>query len=395
MNNLTFKNGHYRVGDEIFESKILAVHRANELKKDWEWYFHDAEMKAVDWTVEPETHLDDFYKIRASQIREKYDYLIVFCSGGADSTNTVYSFLKNGLHVDEVVAGAPVSGLKNWNWSNRSTDAANTISETKFAQLPLMQEISTHYPKTKVTLHDYFIDMLDYKTDEWLLKSGDYIHPTFAARYNLERSEYSYIKKLADSGKKIGLVYGIDKPLLATKNDMLYTYFRDSLVCNGFQSIDHPNVSVELFYYSPDLVPMLIKQAHIAARWVVRPENKWIRDYAVISASSLNNQEMTRKLLGIYERSIVPLIYPAINKIDFQCHKPTSTFMGEHDAWFSYLHTNTRLNQLMFSDYNNFTKDIDSRFFRINPTNKILGFRLAYKYHQIGPVSNFTQQQVT
>lgn len=389
MLNLKFKNGHYKVGNEIFEGKVAAVHRANQLKTHWEWYFHDDIMKTYDWTQEPVGSLNDFYFARARQIRENYDYVLVFCSGGADSTNALYSFLKNGLHVDEVVASAPLSGLKNWDWDNTTCSAENTISETKFAQLPLMQEVHNDYPKTKITIHDYFIDMLDYKTDDWLLKSGDYIHPTFAGRYNLERPQYSYIRQIADSGKKVALVYGIDKPFLAYKDGMFYTYFRDALVCNGFRSIEHPGIDAELFYYSPDLVPMLIKQAHVTARWICEPGHEDYRLNAVLSPETVHRQEATRKYLGIYERDLVPTIYPILGKKAFQCHKPSSSFMGAHDAWFPYLHRDSRARQLMTSDYKLFIRGIDTKYFRKDYSGNILGFHLANKFHRIGKEENF------
>ncbi len=387
-----FKNGYYKVGNEIFENKVPAVYRASQLNTNWEWYFHDVEMKAYDWTIEPTQNLNELYKNRAQQIREKYDYVLLFCSGGADSTNMLYSFLKNDIHVDEVVAGAPMSGLSNWDWDNTDKSAENTISETKFAQIPLMQEIATHYPKTKTTLHDYFIDMVSYKTDEWLYKSGDYIHPTFAARYNLERREYNYIRELADSGKKIGIVYGIDKPYLAMKDGVFYSYIRDSLVCNGFQSISHPNVEVELFYYSPDLIPMLVKQAHTVARWICKPENKIYKENAVVSQESMSRHEMTRAFIGVYERTIVPLIYPILEKNAFQCHKPRSTFMGEHDAWFTYLHNDSKLRELMVSDYRNYVKGIQKKYFRIDLSGNRLGFKFGYKFFKIGHESNFASE---
>jgi hypothetical protein len=384
-----FKNGCYKVGNELFENKVSAVYRANQLNTNWEWYFHDESMKLHDWTIEPSESLDQLYKTRAKQIREKYDYVIVFCSGGADSTNVLYSFLKNGLHVDEVIAGAPLSGLSNWDWNNQDVSAENTISETKFAQLPLLQEVETYYPKTKVTLHDYFIDMTEYKTDEWLFKSGDYIHPTFAARYNLERKEYDYIRKIAESGKKVALVYGIDKPYLAMKNGVFYSYIRDSLVCNGFQSILHPNVEVELFYYSPELVPMLIKQAHLTARWICKPENEFFKTNTVLTSESFKRSEMTRKFIGVYERKIVPLIYPILGENKFQCHKPKSTFMGEHDAWFSNLHSDTKIRDLIVSDYQNYLKGISPVYLRKDLSGNFLGFTLAYKYYKIGNEADF------
>ena len=106
--------GYYKVGTEIFLEKVPAMLRAQQLKVNMEWIFNDTVFRAINWTIEPTTTLDEFYKIRAKQIREEFDYILMFCSGGADSTNMFHAFVNNGLHIDEVVGSAPISGLRDW-----------------------------------------------------------------------------------------------------------------------------------------------------------------------------------------------------------------------------------------------------------------------------------------
>lgn len=381
-----YATGYYVVGNEIFGKKVLAVQRASATKQNISWVWHDKKMSSFDWTVEPPMSLDILYKLRAQEIREKYDYVLIFCSGGADSTNVLYSFLKNGIHVDEVVAGAPLSGLSNWKADNTNYSASNTITETMQTQLPLMEYVQKNFPKTKVTIHDYFKDMLNYKEDSWLINSGDYIHPTFAARYNLERDEYAYLRKLADSGKKIALVYGIDKPMLGTGEKNMYIVFSDQLVCNGFKSIEHPNVSVELFYWSPDAIPLLTKQAHIAATWICKPENeKWLK-HAVMSRNPYPTSIKWNR--NVYERKIIPLIYPTLNYSGWQCQKPLKVFMGEHDAWFPMLHSDLKVRHLMISDYKNLLTSLDPAVFIVN-NNQVLGFTKNYKFYNLGLIEKF------
>ena len=89
--------GRYVVDGKIFYDKIAALVYADSVKKEVQWdYFNDVFFSA-DWTTEPEISLDELYRIRAQQLRDKYDYIVIFCSGGADSTNVLYSFLKNGI----------------------------------------------------------------------------------------------------------------------------------------------------------------------------------------------------------------------------------------------------------------------------------------------------------
>lgn len=385
--------GFYTVGTQTFINKTSAIYEANKTKADIDWYFHDDVLNALDWTSEPDTSLNEFYRQRAQQLRNKYDYLVLFFSGGADSTNMVYSFLKNGIHIDEIVAGAPVSGLKNWQ-DTVATDAGNTISETRLAQLPGLKKIAEEYPNVKVTVHDYFEDMLEYKTDEWLWKSGSYIHPTFAARYSLERDEYRHLRVLADAGNSIGLIYGLDKPCIAEHNDVMYIVIKDLVVCNGFQSLDHPMASVELFYYNADVPQLMIKQGHVTARYIMRPENVYLYNNIFyntknpIDPAKLKSDPSWHH--GRYERGIVPAIYPMLEKQVFQANKPQTAFFAQHDEWFHKLHKDTTTWQMLTSDFKMFIGGIDSKYFIMDEATKLpRAFQGHVKYFKIGHINKF------
>lgn len=393
--NLNFNNGYYKVGDQIFLEKIEAIYAASQSKKQLTWHFHERVFKTIDWKTEPQETLNDLYKNRAQQLRNKYDYIVLFYSGGADSTNMVYSFLKNGIHVDEIVAGAPLSGLRDWQDQN-STTAENTISETRLVQIPGLKKISEEYPTVKITIHDYFQDMLEYQTDEWLWRSGGYIHPTFAARYRLERDEYNHLKKILDSGKTIGFIYGLDKPLITEHNEEYYIMFRDTLVNNAFQALVHPLSNPELFYYNAEVPSLLIKQAHVTARYISVPQNKFVYDHMLYNTKNKHLGNAWRFDVdpnyhtGIYERAIVPAIYPMLDNMVFQANKPRNAFFAEHDHWFEKLHRGTRTWELMKSDFELFINGVDTSLLNIDQkTTKAVGFKEFRSWYNIGPVSKF------
>lgn len=375
--------GYYKVNDELISDKAEAIYKANKNKSEVQWYFNDDEFKKVNWFVEPDISLNELYRIRAQQIRDSYDYVLIFASGGADSTNVVYSFLKNNIRVDEIVAGAPLSGLKNWKTDSTTTDVKNTISETFLTQIPFVKKIKDQYPKVKVTVHDYFEDMINYKSDEWLFNSSCYIHPTFAARYNLER--YDHIKKIADSGKRIALVYGLDKPQLAKKNNSFYSVIFDHHVSNAFRSIKHDFVDPVLFYYSPKLPELLIKQAHLAYKFLHLKENQHLLKYLPYNEdyADLYDTGIFEKAFygGTYERGIVPAIYPMLAENLFQCDKPNKNFMAQHDDWIPRLHSDSKLMQMLNSDFESYINSIDSKYLNFAKYNgKVRGFKSHYKF---------------
>ena len=378
---------YYSVGDRIFHHKIDAVMQSAKDSLPVEWHFHKEIFKSIDWTQEPETSLDDFYRIRAQQIRDSYDYVVILCSGGADSTNVINTFLNNKIMPDEVIASAPMEGLRDYKFNSTDTSHTNTISETIYAQIPLMQEIASKYPSLKITLHDYFQDMLSYKPEEWLYTCEDWIHPSSAARYNFEK--HKHLKDLAESGKRIAFVYGIDKPVIVKwKDNHLYSFLTDLTVNVPRPAFNqqYPNVDNVLFYWTPDLPLMMVKQAHVVAHWMFKNENARPLSYMYDHNRMVNETfEEQRARHSKYERSIVPAIYPSTCRKVFQAEKPESLFLGEHDNWFYKHHSSVKALDMMVSDVRNFFKKIDSQ--HINRGNN--GFKFLINQYRIGPIEKF------
>jgi hypothetical protein len=79
------KLGVYRVGDLKFYSKLQAIEMSTKTGIHLHWDFNEAVFDSYDWTVEPKDSLVELYRQRAQQLRNKYDYIILAYSGGADS----------------------------------------------------------------------------------------------------------------------------------------------------------------------------------------------------------------------------------------------------------------------------------------------------------------------
>jgi hypothetical protein len=97
---------------------------------------------------------------------------------------------------------------------------------------------------------------------------------------------------------------------------------------------------------------------------------------------------------GVYERGIVPAIYPAINKISFQAGKPDRMFLGRHDDWFYQLHGGIKIWEMMQSDLGNLIRSLDSKFLLNDQYRGLLGFKYWRKYYRLGPVTNFSPSPV-
>jgi hypothetical protein len=323
------KLGYYKVGENVFYSKPVAYIEATRQQVEPSWHFNTVEFARQRWDQEPETNLKDLYRLRAQQLRDKYDWIRIEASGGGDSTTAIFSFLLNNIHLDEIVFRYPKQGEKDVVGDVYNYDPSNTLSEWEFAAQPLLNWVKINYPKTTVTFHDYSKEIVDgsYMQDEsWIFTTRDWFQPGHGAKHtNFGTKEH---RSLADSGKQIGVIYGIDKPRVVLINNQWYTYFTD-LFANHANPVveDYNNITTELFYWTPDLPEIVIKQSHMIKTWFDLAHNQNLKDLVVFPTNNPN-------LRTAYESIAKSIIYPDYDQQTWQTAKPTSSFYNEMDHWF-------------------------------------------------------------
>ena len=323
------KLGYYKVGNEVFYSKPQAYTYAFEKKMTVTWHFNAPAFARHDWTTEPESDIRELYRLRAQQLRDKYDYIRLECSGGSDSTTVLYSFILNNIPLDEIVFRYPKSGEKNVSGDPHDYNATNTLSEWEFAAKPLFNWVKTNYPNVKITVHDYAKNITDgeFLDDEsWVFTTRDWFQPGHPAKFaNFGSTEH---KNQAESGKKICVLHGVDKPKIALIKEQWYCYFVDVLA-NSPSPIrgDYDNITQELFYWTPDLPELLIKQCHLIKNWFDMPGHETFKH--LVKYPIYNPNRRTE-----YEGIAKSIIYPDYDKLTWQTVKPTNSFYNEMDHWF-------------------------------------------------------------
>ena len=352
------KLGYYKAGDKIFYSKPEAHIYATETNQKVSWQFNDVAFGKFDWTVEPESSLPEIYKRRAQQLRDTYDWIRVEASGGADSTTAIYSFLLNGIHLDEVVFRYPKQADKGVTDDPFNTKPENTLSEFQFAAKPLLEWVKTHAPNTTVTIQDYSENLLteNYMKDEsWVFTTRDWFQPGHGIKHNnFGTTDH---KELADSGKKICALYGVDKPKIAIIDNSWYLYFLDTYANHSNPVVgDYTNITSELFYWTPDMPELCAKQAHVIRRWFDMPQNQHLK-HIVHHANNNADQRTT------YENLIKALIYPDYDPATWQTAKPTSSFYNEMDHWFHVNLAGTQLYSAWESGLQFLVDKIDKKYF--------------------------------
>ena len=350
------KLGFYQVGQSRHYNKIVAMEEATRLNEFPRWIFNDEVFAGADWLHEPETDLRSLYRIRAQQIREKYDYIRLELSGGGDSTTVAYSFINNGIYLDEVVFRYPKTGERHLADDPFNTKPENTLSEYRFAAKPILDWVARHSPGTKITLHDYSEDMLEKKHDESVIyRSREHLMPNQPFKHAVAALDSH--RRTLDQGQRVCVLWGIDKPKICIQDQRWYVYFMD-VQANGVTPYidDWTNITNEYFFWTPDLPELLVKQAHIIRRWFDMPCNQHLQHFV-----RWPNYSFAQRTA--YEQLIKPLIYPDYDATTFQTSKPTNSFYNEMDHWFYVNFRDTHAYRVWQAGIKHAERNIDSKYF--------------------------------
>lgn len=328
--------GYYTCDGLDFSSKIEACIYAQTHNKTPQWVFNDDVFGKYDWTVEPEESLKELYDRRAKELREKYDYIAISYSGGSDSHNLLQSFIRQNLHVDEILVNTfekanttiinNISATENWNYG----------AEYKLQIYPRLQELNLSKTKITVTdMSDYVFDI--FKGDaSWVLDQKEVINPSGISRYNY--LHFKEVHKRFDVNKRIALVLGVEKPSIIIRNGQLHLVFFDksaNITPAHIHFKDQDNTTIEYFYWHPSCTRLIAKQVHTIKHWILaHPSYRPLWDVKDRHQLAKNGVVIHKLLRGI--------IYSDTWNHDwFQTDKSTKFWMDEIDAWWHSLYKNT------------------------------------------------------
>jgi len=335
------KLGYYSCNNLEFDSKIQACIYSSKVNKPLAWHFNDTEFDAYNWTNEPIESLDRLYNRRAKDIREKYDYVILSYSGGSDSHNILEAFIRQGLLIDEIVINHMSKANTSIVLDSNNKNSWNAGAEFELQTIPRLKYIKNNSPKTKITvldLSDNVFDTLRNSTDaSWVESKREPLNVSGATRYN-----YIYFKEVRtqfDRSKSICLILGIEKPRTYIKKNKFYLLFSDKSanIASASEHIsDYTNATVEYFYWSPDAIPIICKQAHVIKRWLEAfPQYKplW---------TPVDRADLFTKHRLIHERMYRTIIYTTWNDNWYQADKAIKDWNSEMDDWFVSQYRDTK-----------------------------------------------------
>lgn len=325
------KKGVYRVGACAYTNKFEACMALNKIpgKHYLHWDYHEHVFDKMPWTVEPPVDIRELYKQRALQLREQYDHLVLFYSGGADSHTILQTFINNDIKIDEVfVYGAfkaeeKVIGSLGW-----SREPGYYTREVINITKPVLKELQKRQ-NFKITIWDWTDKTLEVlKNPDWFWEVGTRYAPDTIPRQYLHEA-FRHSDRFEGKGKKVGFVFGIDKPRLLRDDHSVYFAFIDTMlttaVGNNSDIQGRYWENDEYFYWTPDLPEIVVKQSHLIYNFLKKTNR----------LSELNHSKNLATFHAAdYHQMIHPLIYPDWDVNTWQIKKSTSTVTDEFGKWF-------------------------------------------------------------
>lgn len=383
--------GYYSCNNLLFGSKIQACIYGTKHQIPVTWHFNDAVFNSYPWHIEPLDGLDELYDKRAREIREKYDYVMLAFSGGADSNNVLESFLRQGLFIDEIVTNVMDDYNSVTVHDPTVIDNWNEAAEFKFQTLPRLDYVRNVSPGTKITIIDLSSHVLNFfaeqKDESWLSFTRERLNVSGLMRHNF--IHFNSVRKQFDKGKKIAMVLGIEKPRtrINRHSDLIMVFGDQAVNIATVQEFmtDYSNAYIENFYWHPSCADLIAKQVHTIKRFLEKTPSM-----IPIWTPSISG-DYQRMFRSVHERVLRPILYPSTwHPSYWQANKSTLDWYSEIDNWFLKGFSETR----EFGIWNaglQYVKE-NAKDYMKAPTNnktydeKNLGLRPFIKEYNVGKI---------
>lgn len=322
------KLGCYYVDGDLYSNKYLALEKKKE-NSEFKYDFNDDVFSAYDWSVEPSQDLYEIYKERALQLREKYEHLILFFSGGIDSTVILLTFLENNIPLDGVVM------YGTWKFDDKYQTHLDTVEQNRVG-IPLIRALEKKYNK-KINL--YLLDTADlykkFNDDEFAYATNScYVGPRMYCQNHYW--DDPWMQDWINRGST-AFIRGIDKPRVILENNEWYLGFLDVQIIDPAQPGNLNSkkyyATTEYFYWTPDLPKLLAKQAHIIINYL----EKNLPADAVQKLTTMRSEFNSTT----YYKYVDPLVYgkyltqqPGQDRNYFSLPKSMAPGIIQKDFWF-------------------------------------------------------------
>jgi hypothetical protein len=320
--------GKWQVNNRLFNDRreaILFASANNGASINWVW--HNEVWDRYNKALLGKISLPELYRQRAQQLRDKYDYLILSYSGGADSHNVLMTFINNNIKLDQVFVHMPFNVINSTRHNPNTADksARNLISEWDYVIKPSLDWLSQSHPEITIELKDWTEniseDIFTKDIDASLLNVSGI---GFMAR----NMDFSLLGRTElDKGRSVATIHAAEKPIVINDNEKAYMMFSDrpSLIAVN------NNLPVELFYWTPDLPELTYEMSYqVYLYFKANPHLQkfmWQRNMAIDFGATLSLTNSIAKTVCYSD---------TWDFRKFQAEKPVQHGVGKDRDWYVY-----------------------------------------------------------
>lgn len=367
--NLT-KYGTWRSNGVNFYSKFHALVYASKHNTPVIFNYHDHIWENFDRNLLGKISLKELYKQQALRLRQKYDYLVLYYSGGADSHNILKTYIDNNIKIDEIRVKWPQSLIdgKMYSPNNFDNSASNYWSEWNFAVQPILKWIGANHPSILITIVDYMSSISKINFEKIIDKENRFISPGPLLHSNLYSPDHE--KKIIDSGKSVGHIYGVDKPILVKIDNIMYMIFSDRPLLTLYQHNLNPT-SAECFYWDPDFPIIAFEQAYQLCLYYVKNTENLKYLWGKEKSKSINDKIICNQVQNDIAKKV---LYDNWD-YRFQSKKPGGgSILQDKFFWFFTENELETLRKQYFGCINQKINKINSNFLELHPSGLISQF---------------------
>jgi len=332
-------SGFYLYNNNIYFNREDALEEMlinNDFESTMSFYYNDNVFNKIDWSIEPDIDISRLYKLRAQQIRDKYNRVIIAFSGGSDSTQVLMSFLKNNIFIDEIHVHTVEKMMNRFDKQILVNDQdLGVLMEYEYAVKPMLKYVKEKSPNTKIIINDvsdYLYDQLS--NNKFIPLTESIVSHRINSGLNTTFGWHYFHEKISENDKnKSCLVRGYEKPVLFIENgNQLYFKFFD--ITTGISSTLYKSKIIksyeysyvyEDFFWSPDMPFIPIKQSHMILNRF-KSDSAFLTNYInykkELDVDSSKKNAHSNSLLQNKERMICEVIYPDWNPNTFAGSKP-------------------------------------------------------------------------
>ena len=242
---------YYKVDGQTTLSRNQALLWAGGQLDRIQYYFMDDVWDQIDWSQCPSESFEDMCDRRCRELREKYDWLCLWLSGGYDSQTILASFIRSGVRLDEIAY----------------------MDRTYFTDLeiPIIIESAKNYqkyhnPKLKITPtqidHNYTFNFYRNLGEDWILKPGASPRFTKSVATMIQRFNNQVVRNRVYTPGRRADIYGKEKPSVSLYDGHWYMQVYDRIIEDNIGG-----VSVN-FYLCSDMPEFYVKQCHMVIDWM-------------------------------------------------------------------------------------------------------------------------------